>query len=712
MRCFFFLGVLVALAGIATAAPNDVPWKSATYTKVAANQLLTDVLREFGADQDLPVVISEKVTGSVSGRFANLTPLKFLNDITQANGLIWYYDGQVIYVYRSDELTSKLMPLRGMKPVEFRDTLEKIGVLSDRFPLKILPDHDLIYVVGPPRYVEVLEQMSEAIEEQARTRANVEIAVEVFPLQYAWADDQSFTVGGNRVSIPGVATLLRGLLGDQQAAGALQGRVSQQGVYNLPGLRGFGLIQPQSIALQQAEQAAVNAQIAASQAVAQMNARAESTAESESKAKKAAAVKAVISADPRLNAIIVRDVRERMDGYRKIIRELDRPTGLVQIEATLVDVDADSGFQFGPPFDLRARHDGKLEVLNMRLDSPNAAPGNFTLSLLKNDAIQFLANVRALETEGHARIASKPSVLTINNVEAFLEETEEFFVRVGGFEQVDLFNITVGTKMRIVPHIALDGDERRIKLIIHLEDGNRSTTASVDDIPVVSRNTINTQAVLLEGQSLLIAGLMRDSVTKTERRLPILGRVPLVGRLFKTETNERTRRERMVLLTPRIVDLPTFTSGAGSTSDGQWPCWDDTLGPFPGVEPVPGGQPMPGVESMPEPLTPHDADASAAGRPGSFVPGAWPAHSVTGQADAPRGVAPATFQEPVADGQNPRELDRRTTPSAPPPNRRSATRRTMTRRISPLPSEPRDIRALHGDGDARMVVPRSPHATR
>ena len=104
-------------------------------------------------------------------------------------------------------------------------------------------------------------------------------------------------------------------------------------------------------------------------------------------------------------------------------------------------------------------------------------------------------------------------------VEAFLDRTEEFFVRVQGNQEVDLFNVIVGTTLRIVPHIVNEPMGRRVKLIVQVSDGVR-TTDTVDMIPIVRRNNINTQAVLAEGSSLLIGGLMREEQTSGESRIP------------------------------------------------------------------------------------------------------------------------------------------------------------------------------------------------
>ncbi|MEO1525611.1 MAG: type III secretion system outer membrane ring subunit SctC [Planctomycetota bacterium] len=590
MKYAAVLSLLLLFASHSSGRAGEVPWKSETYSSVTVDPVpIAELLRSFGADQGLPIIIDEVITSPITVKYEGVTPQAFLEDVTQANGLTWYFDGTAIYINKSGDLASEVLALENVTPNQLITSLAQMGVSSDRFPLKTLDDSGLVYIVGPPRHLEVVSQLATLIDERARKKANLEIVTEVFLLKYAWADNQVFFVGGTDVTVPGVASILDGLI-NASGDGPL-GVSIQRSPRNLDSLIGQGLIRPRNQALARAEQAAVGAQIAAAQADAQARAAINTVTMNKEQAEyqaAAATIQPVIQADRRRNAIIIRDLKERMEEHRLTIEKLDVPHAMVQIEASIIDVDADHGFEFGPPIQGQWRRGGELLSAGFRLNTPqNSAPpigagassGNLTLSLSSDGVTQFMANLQALETEGHARIVSKPSVLTLDNIEAFLNESEEFFVRVAGFEQADLFNVTVGTTMRIIPHIVYEPISRKVKLNISLEDGARSATASVDSIPVVSRNTINTQAVLMEGQSLLIAGLMRESTTKVERRVPVLGRLPVIGNLVKNRDDETIRLERMVLLTPTIVELPT--AGSGLVPQG-----------FGGVELMPA-QPLP-----------------------------------------------------------------------------------------------------------------------
>ena len=564
--------LLVVLGATSLLPAADMPWTQGTYFQKVVGEgpvQVSDLLRDFSRAQGVPVVISENVSGEISIQYPEMPAKDYLDSLTRDSGLIWYYDGAAIHVSTSDELQSEVIPVGSIDVPKLIATLKALGVYSERFPITGDPDLGLLYVVGPKPYHDIINKIAASADLRAQQEASIQIDVEIFPLQYAWADDQVFIIGDNQVAVPGVATILRNVLSGGETIGGLQGQSVTQLPYNLPRLNGLGLIRPQNQAIANAQQAAINAQVAASQAQAHADVttsnagqQGESVTQQEAEQQLKSQTPAIIQADPRTNSVIVRDVRDRMDGYRQIIQKLDRPSGLVEIKATIVDLNADQGFQLGLPYHLMWNYDGRERSLDTKIDTTSLAnlsanPGNLTISLMDDQVTQFFLNMQALESDGHARLVSKPSVVTINNIEAYLEETEEFYVRVTGtFDSSDLFNIKVGTKLYIVPHIVHEPDGRRVKLNVRIEDGSRSETAQVDEIPVISRNTINTQAVLLEGQSLLIGGLIREEETKTIQGLPVLARIPKVGALFRETVHSTARIERLVLLTPTIIDLP------------------------------------------------------------------------------------------------------------------------------------------------------------
>ena len=150
-------------------------------------------------------------------------------------------------------------------------------------------------------------------------------------------------------------------------------------------------------------------------------------------------------------------------------------------------------------------------------------------------------------TKGAARIISRPQVMTLSNVEAVFDRTRTFYVRVAGREEVDLFNVTAGTILRVNPHVFRDHDANRIRVLIGIEDGS-VTGQLVDSIPVVERSSVSTQAMVVEGQSLLLGGMtvelvIEDDAGKPEQAVSVATKLVnqdnvsvLIGSVFSPNT--------------------------------------------------------------------------------------------------------------------------------------------------------------------------------
>src|SRR5437764_703688 len=205
----------------------------------------------------------------------------------------------------------------------------------------------------------------------------------------------------------------------------------------------------------------------------------------------------------------------RLPRYEQLIAALDVEPQSLEIEATIIDVNTDRARDLG--IDWRWNNAGHgLQVGNPAAPAPTRGG---VASVVLGSLGQFFARINALQTEGAARVVSSPQVVTLSDVEAVFDNSSTFYVRVAGREQVDLFNVSVGTSLRVTPHVFRDQDRTRIKLMVNVEDGN-VTGRSVDQIPIVDRSTINTQALIAEGESLLIGGMVRDSESSSVDKVP------------------------------------------------------------------------------------------------------------------------------------------------------------------------------------------------
>ncbi|WP_028320250.1 type III secretion system outer membrane ring subunit SctC [Desulfatiglans anilini] len=550
---------------------GGLPWRKYLYSHVSEGEDLADLLRDFCSSQHLSAVVSEQVKGTVKGRFIQMEPEVFLEHICRAYSLLWYCEGgQTLYFNRSGEWGSKIIIMKNLSFQMLEETLERMGALDERFRLEMLNEDGTLYVSGPPRYVELVSDVASKLNDTRATEVAAKAArevIKIFPLKHAWAADLTFTFMDTQLTVLGVATILRQLFADYGTGGQMAEARLKILPRTIGKLKGKGLAS--SGAPLQEEQPAQSAEEGPP-------ADRESDAPGERGTGRYGS--AFIMADTRLNAVIVRDTEERLRFYEEMIPQLDIPVGLVQIQATIMDISTDYLHELGVNW--RFHHRGSSNEGTRFTDAgvdvdEDFKPGNPDLivgpgfnfaTVIGSAANYILAKVHALEQDGKARVLSQPSVLTLDNVAALLEHSQTFYVRIPGDQEVDLFSVTAGIVLKVTPHIIRDGSETRIKLAVSIEDGNISPDQQVDQIPIVQKSSVNTQAVIKEDQSLLIGGYYHESHFATASGIPCLLNVPILNIFFKQDQRVSKRAERMFLITPRIILDEAFT-GADPKND-------------------------------------------------------------------------------------------------------------------------------------------------
>lgn len=614
----------VAMALFATLAAQAAPMPNAArpVSITAREQPIAAFLQDLFAAVDVPASISASLGGAVNGTFVGPAD-KVLRDVSRVYNLITYYDGSVMHVVPASDLVRRSYTVPLAASDRLLREVGELGLPDARNTLRRGSDGNLL-AVGTKRFVEQIDDMMRAT--QAAPAAVVPGAgtadFRVFYLRYAWAHDVTMTVGGRQVTLPGVASILRSLVGARSATPLGQELLLKP---TQPSLKGQGLasqgVSTKTAAAGNPREAAADLLVAALSRTAQ----APEAPPAPTLAPDGTQIR--IEADQRLNAVIVRDLAERLPRYEQLIAALDVEPQSLEIEATIIDVNTDRARDLG--IDWRWNNAGYgLQVGNPAAAAPTR--GGIASAVLGSVG-QFFARINALQTEGAARVVSSPQVVTLSDVEAIFDNSSTFYVRVAGREQVDLFNVSAGTSLRVTPHVFRDQDRTRIKLMVNVEDGN-VTGRSVDQIPVVDRSTINTQALIAEGESLLIGGLVRDSSSSSVDKVPGLGDVPVVGNLFKSKSTASSRIERMFLITPRLSGGRPASTGAMLRTSAPAAPATPALGGSPAA-PLPAAAPLPVPAPAPAPAQPQVVQAVAQ------VPAPRP--SVVLDLDAPLPGAPA-----------------------------------------------------------------------
>jgi type III secretion protein C len=284
--------------------------------------------------------------------------------------------------------------------------------------------------------------------------------------------------------------------------------------------------------------------------------------------------------------VVIADRASRMPLYEKIIKDLDQPSKVIEINAAIIEMNTNANLTWG--VDYRSLNE---ETLETNAQGEPSTTGTFRLGQNTNadladgvDLIsgsglnasaaligttwQILARIKALEEAGEAQVLSRPSVMTIDNTEAVLRDDSTIYVRVAGLAEVDLFPVSAGVMLRVTPHLiepTKTNEPTKIRLIVNIEDGD-FTPQNVDEIPSVRRSEISTQAIIAENESLLIGGQYRHQQSNGEVGVPVAGRVPVLGLAFKNKRVINNKRQRLFLISPRIIDPDEYYRRAESIS--------------------------------------------------------------------------------------------------------------------------------------------------
>lgn len=530
----------------------EIPWvNQKPITLTVQEWELKALLQTLFANQKIPVQISSELDKyTLSGKFSGSAENIYSN-LKNTYALQSFHDGQTLYVTHASEAKIKTIILNSELIQRAKALIEQVALPDSSNTLTIVQNENLIVLKGSPRFIQLSEELIQPLVSAAQDST---LSIKVFPLKYAWAHDVTLNFGGKQVIIPGLATTIRSLIvGDVSSnrANDLVNKTTQEK------LRGKGLK-------------------AYSSGEKERNTSQQSVIEMTTPISRPDLTDLVrIEADRRLNVIVVRDNPSRMSHYAELIELLDKEPELIEIEAQIIDVKIDQSLGLGinwransSAIDLLFSGSASAAAALANALTPSDITGNaigLTASTLVGDRNRFAARISALESKGAAKIMARPQIMTLGNVEAVLESTSSFYVRVAGNNEVDLFNVASGTTLRVTPRVLHEENQSRIQILVSIEDGNQ-TSQNVDQIPVIERATLNTQALINEGQSLLIGGMVRDTNSQKTNKVPWLSGLPGVGALFRENQQQTSRVERLFLITPHIVKNNTLTSNAKQIS--------------------------------------------------------------------------------------------------------------------------------------------------
>ncbi|MFH1416146.1 MAG: secretin N-terminal domain-containing protein [Elusimicrobiota bacterium] len=263
-----------------------------------------------------------------------------------------------------------------------------------------------------------------------------------------------------------------------------------------------------------------------------------------------------IDADDRTNAIIVTDMADVVEKIGKLIAELDTPTPQVLLEARIIDIKITDSLDSGVNFSLFHNKNGASEdtiKYNQALAPNQSVTSKVTMGILDGD-YDIDAIIEAIVTKTDAKVLTNPKLLVLNNRTAtitIVDEVpyQELTQTSEGGSMVSTEFKEVGVLLKVQPLINKDGT-----IILNIQpEQSFDTGVSVSAIPIINTSKVNTTFMLRDGETAVIGGLIRETNTVTEYKVPLLGDIPILGYLFKRVDISKTRKELTVFVTAHII---------------------------------------------------------------------------------------------------------------------------------------------------------------
>lgn len=287
-----------------------------------------------------------------------------------------------------------------------------------------------------------------------------------------------------------------------------------------------------------------------------------------------------VKIDERTNRMIVTDTPQKMEEIKKILSSLDARTKEVLIEARIIEVALSDEYKLGVDWKtLLGKEFGAQFASGMvgPFVIGEAASGQLGL----DRSGQYTGFIKLLDTIGKTDVLSTPRITVVSGQEAkILVGSKEAYVEESTITSAEGVQETaksvkfvdVGVKLYVTPVI---NEEGFITMKVKPEVSDLKEYKSIDskNIPIITTSEAETQVMIKDGATIVLAGLMKDKQVKSLSKVPVLGDIPLLGALFRSKTDTTTKTELVILLTPYIVtgdeNVPQKIASARSVEKEQ-----------------------------------------------------------------------------------------------------------------------------------------------
>jgi len=276
-----------------------------------------------------------------------------------------------------------------------------------------------------------------------------------------------------------------------------------------------------------------------------------------------------ISVSEAINAVIVIGEPLVLKGIKKIIDELDKEKYQVYVQAKIVEINKNRSSDIGVKYGFAA---GDVSASGLYAMSANFGSSDLT-TLASTQLLDYLGNIGSnvgqalalgatldfLQNHGASKSISNPSILCVNNKESSIYVGKTISVSSGqtavsGSTTTSYKREDIGLTLKIKPRVSSsDKVTLDVEAILEnlLDDGSGNATGQ----PVTSKQEVKTQAILRNGESIIIGGLVKSYKRDSKSKVPLLGDIPLVGDYLFASTSKTDEQDNLVvILTPYVID--------------------------------------------------------------------------------------------------------------------------------------------------------------
>jgi len=288
-----------------------------------------------------------------------------------------------------------------------------------------------------------------------------------------------------------------------------------------------------------------------------------------------------ILVDEHTNSLIIQAIRTDMASIISVIEQLDQPTAQVLIEAYIVeankDVARELGIQWGGVGRVKdnanigfgtGRDSGALggtvgtavdPLSGTVVDLPARALSGFepfTLGLVYQNIGDVLlsAQLSALQDKGKLNILSTPSITTLDNQTAYIESGQDIPFQTVEDGEVNVEYKKAVLSLRVTPHVI---DDKTLKMYINVHKDEADFSQTVLGNPTIITKNAETNVIQLNGQTIVIGGLNKETNARADTGVPYLEDIPGLGYLFKRKSTQDQLEDLLIFITPHILEPPS-----------------------------------------------------------------------------------------------------------------------------------------------------------